>query len=478
MKNSAFIFIVILVTASFGIAQKTRKPLSAEDYFRRGVEKASVSCQEAVKDLDKAIRLNPRKAEYFKTRSDCLKTLPLDFNYEKTLADLNKAIELKPDYLEAYLSRVKIYSAYFSSAYLFSDDTKDHYALAKADYDKIIELEPENEQSYIRRAAFLMDGGNFHFKEALNDLAKAIELNPSSDDAYESRINFYLTYGDYKKAITDATTLIKTSSKSGSGFVERGEIYVELGKYEEAIADFNEALKRELSWGPIQALEGRAAAYRAVGKIALAEADESEVEKLLPGRAKVRLRLAGNPPKPLTDAELTDSYLGTSRKNELFTDDEGVNRIQIKRLTAILEAEPQSSAAFLDRGRTYSRLKEYEKAIADFSEAVKLDPQDFRAFNSRGVVYARAGNYERAVADFTQAMSINPNQPVSLYNFALVSLDKGLSDQSVKMFSLYLTKEPNNVNAYRLRAKAYRQLGKTAEAEADEKTVKKLEQNK
>ncbi len=61
--------------------------------------------------------------------------------------------------------------------------------------------------------------------------------------------------------------------------------------------------------------------------------------------------------------------------------------------------------------------------------------------------------------------------------FALVSLNKGLPDQSVKMFSLYLTKEPKNVNAYRLRAKAYRQLGKTAEAEANEKKAKILQNN-
>jgi Flp pilus assembly protein TadD len=44
--------------------------------------------------------------------------------------------------------------------------------------------------------------------------------------------------------------------------------------------------------------------------------------------------------------------------------------------------------AFIDRGVAYADLKQFEKAIQDYNQAIELNPKDARAFNNRGVVYA------------------------------------------------------------------------------------------
>jgi tetratricopeptide (TPR) repeat protein len=459
-----FIGISLIVLSNLAAAQNT---LSADDYFRRGVKKVEAkNCEEAIKDFNEAIRLNGNEPRFFKERGGCFLTRLGEF--EKSLADLNKAIELKPDYAEAYLSRATAYMLLPEK----NGSATNYDTLAKADFDKAIELNPKHYKSYFARAFFLLGKEKPLIKEGLADLAKAIEINPKGEDAYILRMYFYRSYGDYDKAIADATVMTK-NLKSAVGFFERGKLYSEIGKYEEAIADFTKSLKRDPN--NRQALNGRAFAYQSTGQFELAKADRLQADKLEKQPAEISFKtFKDEQPKPLTDAELTDSYLEMSKDVKPERANEEWDKIQIKRLTAILEAEPQLSAAFFQRGRVYGRLKEYEKAIADYSQVIKFDPQDFRAFNNRGAACARVGNYERAIADFARAMSINSNQSASLYNFALALFNQGLPNQAVKIFSLYLTKEPKNVNAYRLRAKAYRQLGKTAEAEADEKKIKIL----
>ena len=50
---------------------------------------------------------------------------------------------------------------------------------------------------------------------------------------------------------------------------------------------------------------------------------------------------------------------------------------------------------------------DYEAAIADGTEAVRLDPHNPLAYTQRGSAYADKREYDRAVADFTEAIRLN-----------------------------------------------------------------------
>jgi tetratricopeptide (TPR) repeat protein len=53
--------------------------------------------------------------------------------------------------------------------------------------------------------------------------------------------------------------------------------------------------------------------------------------------------------------------------------------------------------------------RHYDRAIADFNEAIWLDPNNANAFHNRGVSYSIKGDNDRAIADFNEAIRLNPN---------------------------------------------------------------------
>src|SRR5262249_23298625 len=89
--------------------------------------------------------------------------------------------------------------------------------------------------------------------------------------------------------------------------------------------------------------------------------------------------------------------------------------------------------AYQSRGRAYLDRQEYERALPDLDEAVRLAPRMAEARLRRGEVLAELGRFELAAADFTEGIHLTP----------------GAAD------------------AYRGRAKAWMALGRFEEAEAD-----------
>jgi Flp pilus assembly protein TadD len=55
------------------------------------------------------------------------------------------------------------------------------------------------------------------------------------------------------------------------------------------------------------------------------------------------------------------------------------------------------------RGTTYASKGNWDKAIADFTEAIRLDPQCARAYGGRGFAYEQKGETSKAEADFAEA---------------------------------------------------------------------------
>ena len=72
-------------------------------------------------------------------------------------------------------------------------------------------------------------------------------------------------------------------------------------------------------------------------------------------------------------------------------------------------------ALYKRRGFIYF-LKDYDRAIADFTEVIRLDPKDARAYINRGVSYREKGDAERAIADFSEAIQLDPKEPLSHAN--------------------------------------------------------------
>ena len=66
------------------------------------------------------------------------------------------------------------------------------------------------------------------------------------------------------------------------------------------------------------------------------------------------------------------------------------------------------SQALAKRGEEHRLKKDYDRAIADFSEAIRLNPNYSWAFGMRGLTYHLKKDYDRAIADFSEAIRLEP----------------------------------------------------------------------
>jgi tetratricopeptide (TPR) repeat protein len=65
-------------------------------------------------------------------------------------------------------------------------------------------------------------------------------------------------------------------------------------------------------------------------------------------------------------------------------------------------------AALNNRGAYNFRLKQYDRAIRDFSQAIDLDDDRAQAYYNRHLAYYRAGKSDEAQADLARAKQLDP----------------------------------------------------------------------
>src|SRR5262249_23135343 len=70
----------------------------------------------------------------------------------------------------------------------------------------------------------------------------------------------------------------------------------------------------------------------------------------------------------------------------------------------IIEDHPKVDWAYSRRGEAYADLKQWDKAIADYSEAIKLNPNSAGLWNQRGLAYGNSGQWEKQIEDVSQAI--------------------------------------------------------------------------
>jgi tetratricopeptide (TPR) repeat protein len=86
--------------------------------------------------------------------------------------------------------------------------------------------------------------------------------------------------------------------------------------------------------------------------------------------------------------------------------------LKIKGCSALITADAKDAIAFNGRGAAYQAKGDFDKAIADYSQAIVLKPDYAAAYENRARVFASKGDYTRAVADVTNAGELTSNVTV------------------------------------------------------------------
>ena len=149
--------------------------------------------------------------------------------HEKAIKHYSRALELKPDYVDAYNARGVVYAM---------RGKIDH---ALKDFSMVIKLEPDYFVAYLNRGAVHRDDGRY--EQALRDFGEAIKLKPNLNVGYFNRGEVYRIKGDFDHAIIDYNRAIQLKPDFADAYNNRGLVYVNKGEVDRAIVDYTEAIE-------------------------------------------------------------------------------------------------------------------------------------------------------------------------------------------------------------------------------------------
>ncbi len=153
--------------------------------------------------------------------------------------------------------------------------------------------------------------------------------------------------------------------------------------------------------------------------------------------------------------------------------DNASNDQQISGCTALLQegghTREARAAQFYNRGLVHGRKGQSERAIEDFTQAIKLRPDYAAAYVGRGRQYVLKRQDDRAIQDFSQAIKVEPNPPdnFAFFNRAGAYHRKGQIDRAIQDYDRAILIDPDDASALYYRGNAKLGKGDSAGGNAD-----------
>jgi tetratricopeptide (TPR) repeat protein len=258
------------------------------------------------------------------------------------------------------------------------------YALARRCFARLIDRNPFDARSYVKRARAAAQWHDWDF--ALRDLDAALKADPFCGEAYTVR--GFLLARDLPTE-RDERTFRPLRVRAASS----------------AINDFEKAVELSAVVDLLEPRYGLALAWSNMGTFSADRALE-EVDKAL---ARI--------PDDLPD-HTDDERFDLDRVMTAIDCDGLAHRLSSKKAfepslasRALLAAARARSA-----GQELENRRQYTRAIERFDRATALDPRDADSIYDRGTCYMKVGNFLPGIFDFSRALELNPRFADQFYS--------------------------------------------------------------
>src|SRR6267142_1181943 len=105
------------------------------------------------------------------------------------------------------------------------------------------------------------------------------------------------------------------------------------------------------------------------------------------------------------------------------------------------------AAVYQQRGYADATNQQFQDAINDYGEAIKLTPQDVRVYEQRAAVEMKLQDYDKALADYSEVIKLKPNEVRYLNYRAYIYELKNDLQNSLAENEKILKLDPNNQDA-------------------------------
>jgi tetratricopeptide (TPR) repeat protein len=323
---------------------------------------------QAIAELTEAVRLDVDEPLAYVYRSQALQRRG---KAKEAVSDCNRAVQLAPNLALAYAARARAHVALSTSTngkitgtwrnFFKEKNGEPEFACAVADCKKALELEPTLAAAYYARGVmcvFVKDD----YPAAIAEITEAIQLDPKYTFAYNGRGVAYSRKGEHDKAIANFNEAIRIDARFALPCFSRGDTYANKKDPDRVVVDYTEAIRLDAKF---------AEAYRK--------------------RAEV--------------------YFGKKEYDKAISD-----------YTQLIQLEPNSPGNVRRRGIAYSHKKELDKDIADLGDARRLGKGSIlfllgnselaATYHERGDIRRDEGEYDKAIADYTEAIRPPPKRPL------------------------------------------------------------------
>lgn len=251
-----------------------------------------------------------------------------------------------------------------------------------------------------------------------------------------------LAHGNENAAMVEFDKSIRINATSSAAFDQRARLYLKKGETARALADFNEALR----WSPCSqtVLARRAALLLSIKQYKDAIAD---YDKLLPSTLPKDYFLYGN--RAIAYAGLKDYQSA------------------IRDYSEALKLAPKNVSLYLGRGFCQGELGRYDAAIEDCKKATGLEPNNCIPVLKCGWCYQRQSNFQKAKEEYDRAIAMNPQSAEGFIYSGYCFLEQGNPSDALADLTRAVNLNSRDARGYLGRARAYELKGEYQNALAD-----------
>ncbi|KAG9481065.1 hypothetical protein GDO78_010355 [Eleutherodactylus coqui] len=288
----------------------------------------------------------------------------------KCVQDFNKALQINPKHLQAYLCRAAFYGF------------RKRYSKAIMNCNAAIKVQPRSVRAYLYRGAL-----KYYikaYKLAIQDLTKATELDPSCSLVYYNRGVCYHQMKIYEEALKDyGIVLILGGWKEVDVkvLVNRGLLYLELHDYANALEDF------------------KAVAMKTPGDVKIHQVIGNCHHRLQQYAEAVRAFSQVLQINPL----IPEGYIGRGNAYMEYGHVEGIKCAQEDFVKA-LHLKPSCIDARICLGYNLQAQGRLQQAWNQFTVTLDIDARSMLGFEGRAIVNLQMGDTFAALQDMNAAL--------------------------------------------------------------------------